>query len=84
MLNLQRIKATIADQKTHGDPAACLSYFDVMDLIAEIERTRAALKPFADAVYNDNGDMTVTPVGIDEYASAYFVMRSFEQKGVEQ
>ena len=46
----------------------------VRELKAEIERLRAALKPFADAVYNDNGDMTITTCNIDAYAKAYFTM----------
>ena len=35
----------------------------------------AALKPFADAVYNDNGDMTVNHAPFDDYVKAYFVVR---------
>lgn len=35
---------------------------------AEIERLRAALKPFADCVYDDNGDVTVT--GCTDWANA--------------
>ena len=45
---------------------------------AEIARLRAALKPFADSVFNDNGDMTVSmshPT-YDNYCDAYFAMRS--------
>ena len=49
------------------------------ELEPKIERLRAALKPFADAVYNDNGDMTITPCSIDDYAKAYFVMRDLEK-----
>jgi hypothetical protein len=45
----------------------------------EIERLLAALKPFADAVYNDNGDMTITPAGHDAYVKAYFVVRLNQQ-----
>lgn len=55
---------------------------------AEVERLRAtnaelvaALKPFANSVYNDNGDMTVTPCGIDDYIKAYFVMRRLAKAG---
>lgn len=47
----------------------------------EIERLRAALQPFGNAVYNDNGDMTITPCGHDDYVKAYFVMRAPEQQG---
>lgn len=39
------------------------------------ERAEAALRPFANAVYNDNGDVTVTPCGIDEYYTAYLVFK---------
>lgn len=49
------------------------------ELVAEIERLRAALKPFADAVYNDNGDMTISHPTVDAYAKAYFVMRHYQQ-----
>lgn len=42
---------------------------------AENARLREALKPFSDAVYNDNGEMTVTHVGIDPYIRAYLIMR---------
>ena len=43
---------------------------------AEIERLHAVLKPFADAVYNDNGSMTVTPASYDAYVKVYFMMRA--------
>lgn len=46
---------------------------------SENRRLRAALKPFAAAVFNDNGDMTVTPCAISDYAKAYFVMRDLEK-----
>lgn len=47
---------------------------------AEIARLRAALKPFAGAVFNDNGDMTISPVtGAEPYKKAYFAMRQNEQ-----
>ena len=64
----------------------------------EIERLRAALKPFAGAVYNDNGDITVSRIpGItrrvrytyrvvvtrEAYLKAYFAFRSNEQIGDE-
>lgn len=52
-------------------------------LEADNERLRAALRPFADAVYNDNGDMTVTPCGIDAYSRAYFVMRRNNEQTVK-
>jgi len=44
---------------------------------AEIEALRAALKPFAVAVYNDNGDMTVSAgaAKYDDYVRAYFAYR---------
>ena len=45
----------------------------------ENKRLRAALTPFADAVYNDNGDMTVTPCKFDDYVKAYFVMRDLKE-----
>ena len=36
----------------------------------EIERMRAALRPFANAVYNDNGDVTITPPDRVAYLNA--------------
>jgi hypothetical protein len=47
---------------------------DIMEAAGEIERLRAALRPFADVVYNDNGDMTIKPCGINDYAKAYFTL----------
>lgn len=46
-------------------------------LEAEIEQLQAALKPFADCVHNDNGDVTVT-YGLavpHDYFRAYCVLR---------
>jgi len=42
---------------------------------------RAALKPFADCVYNDNGDMTIdrSTVDHDDFVRAYHVLRAHEQ-----
>lgn len=37
---------------------------------AESARLRKALKPFSDAVYNDNGDVTITPCSTAQYMSA--------------
>ena len=43
---------------------------------AEVEALRAALKPFADSVYNDNGEMTITyNHGPEAYYAAYWAMR---------
>lgn len=44
------------------------------DMARRVERYREALKPFAGGVFNDNGDMTITPVSDrDSYTKAYFV-----------
>jgi len=45
---------------------------------AEVTRLKAALKPFSDKVYNDNGDMTIetSPPKSDCYVAAYFAMRA--------
>ena len=51
-------------------------YLDQLDtLVKQNVDLKNALKPFAAAVYNDNGDMTITPCSKDDYAKAYFVMR---------
>lgn len=42
-------------------------------------RLERALKPFANCVYNDNGDMTVrTIVETEPYIQAYFAMKPSE------
>ncbi len=42
---------------------------------AEIARLREALKPFARCVFNDNGDMTISPVSNTRpYIDAYFAL----------
>ena len=58
----------------HADPE-WLDIFEKHD--AEVARLRAALKPFAAAVFNDNGDMTIdhAGIGIDQFAAAYFAMK---------
>ena len=43
---------------------------------AKIKKLQDALKPFAYAVHNDNGDMTITPANREAYVAAYFAMRS--------
>jgi hypothetical protein len=41
-----------------------------------VEELEAALKPFADAIYNDNGDITVDlSVKSEDLVKAYFVLR---------
>lgn len=48
----------------------------VAALDEDVEKLRKALKPFADAVFNDNGDMTISPICDREaYIAAYFAMR---------
>ncbi len=42
----------------------------------ESAQVRTALQPFADSVFNDNGEMTITPRhGSDAYYSAYWAMK---------
>lgn len=43
----------------------------------KIEKLRKALQPFADAVFNDNGDMTVdlSALNSENCIQAYFAMR---------
>jgi hypothetical protein len=49
---------------------------DANKLRDEIGKLRAALRPFAAAVFNDNGDMTIVPVNDrGAYVSAYFAMK---------
>lgn len=42
---------------------------------ANVRRLTDALRPFANSVYNDNGDMTVTPCDRAAYTKAYSVMK---------
>jgi hypothetical protein len=55
-------------------------YADAAVSADEAERLRAALEPFAAAVFNDNGDMTISPVtDRHAYSKAYFAVRGVEQ-----
>lgn len=50
------------------------------ELSEALEKALAAIKPFADAVYNDNGDMTISSVTEAEpYRRAYFAARSIDK-----
>lgn len=53
-------------------------------LDADKEALMTALRPFAKAVYNDNGSMIVTPANYDDYIRAYFVFRRIEQEQRDQ
>jgi regulator of replication initiation timing len=46
-------------------------------LRAENEKLRAALKPFSDCIYNDNGDVTITTSDAvaNDYWHAYCVLK---------
>lgn len=50
---------------------------DCREAADEIERLRKALEPFANAVFNDNGDMTVDRsfATYDDFVRAYFVLK---------
>lgn len=49
---------------------------EVLRLRSENERLRKALQPFADAVFNDNGDMTISPCHCTkDLITAYFALR---------
>lgn len=48
----------------------------------EIARLTAALKPFADAVYNDNGDVTITTSDIDVHC--YLKARAAYRAALEE
>ena len=43
-----------------------------------------ALRPFADAVFNDNHEMTITPVGNRAYINAYFVLAATPAETLER
>lgn len=50
----------------------------IAKLEAENSALRVALLPFANAVFNDNGDMTVdhSVATHDDYCNAYFALRA--------
>ena len=86
---MQLIDEVIGYAKGNADAARTSDEQDVwlahhrncLKIKTEIERMQSALKPFADAVYNDNGDMTIdhSGIGVDQFAKAYFVMRNLEE-----
>lgn len=47
---------------------------------AMVERTRLALRPFSDAVFNDNGDLTVdfSAATHDDFVRAHFAYRALQ------
>jgi hypothetical protein len=45
------------------------------ELNARIAELEAALKPFADAVYNDNGDITLSHPDVGRYMAAKRVLK---------
>jgi hypothetical protein len=47
----------------------------------KISKLRKALKPFADAVFNDNGDMTISYANInsENCIAAYWAMKKTEE-----
>ena len=51
---------------------------EITRLRSQLERAKATLKPFADCVFNDNGDMTVTMsnVGYSDFCRAYWTERA--------
>jgi cell division septum initiation protein DivIVA len=64
----------IALKKYEDRPATTQERRELLD---KIERLQTALKPFAAAVFNDNGDMTISPVTEAEpYKAAYFASRA--------
>lgn len=72
---LERIAA-----ENYSDPATDDLTVPLAIKLAETEtenaKLRAALKPFAGAVFNDNGDMTISPVSDREaYIKAYFALK---------
>ena len=62
-----------------AETAECLDYDPgLVEAADEIEQLRAALKPLADRVFNDNGDMAVRLGGFDSVEvcrNAYLILR---------
>lgn len=54
----------------------------IRELEQQIAKLRQALKPFADQVYNDNGDMTVegSYPKYEDIINAYFAYRATQEK----
>lgn len=59
-----------------AEQAATKEYIAPVTDHADVERLRAALRPFAGCVYNDNGDMLVSAgrVTSDDFCAAYFAI----------
>ena len=49
-------------------------------VMKENEQLRTALKPFSDAVFNDNHELSITPASSNSYYNAYWTMRKVNEK----
>ena len=84
-----RIGIAVTDENGEQDPGeagrALVSLIDeVHELRGRIRALETALKPFADSVFNDNGDITVAPPSSSTpYKFAYWAMRKTTQKSGE-
>jgi hypothetical protein len=70
---------SLIERLTNIDPAdtPCMAKELATEAATAIEKLRAALRPFAGHVFNDNGDMTINmsaPTS-EEYIAAYFAMK---------
>lgn len=61
------------------EPVDSVNAYSTDALRSALERCERAMKPFADRVYNDNYDITVTDtyrLGIEEYTAIYFAHKA--------
>ena len=47
-----------------------------------VKRLQTALQPFADAVFNDNGEMSITPPRSEAYYAAYWAIKSLTRTSI--
>jgi hypothetical protein len=83
---VDRLQVAIAELKRLAKPPGAADYVKVhvdtltlaAGLLTQTEKMATALKPFSDAVYDDNGDMTVSAgeVKYDDFVRAYFALRA--------
>jgi hypothetical protein len=72
LLNLLRMKAKLFEPFVEIDPDYLAAAADTIERLSrERDEARARVKPFADAVYNDNGDVTITPPTTEAYLAAH-------------
>lgn len=78
---IERLRAQLAAAEAKSD--VLLQYQRAEAAEAQLASARKALEPFANCVFNDNGDVTVSTsnLQIDDYYKAYRFLRSLHPNG---